>query len=330
MKNLALVLLFAGLQAFPALHAQDAPLWLVRRTAAYPPEQYVSGTGEGRTAEEAREKAVAQISRFFNTKVADTRQLLYSYNEALAGAGTETASLRQNTVINSEAEFFGVEFAGPFTDRTGVVHALAYIDRAKALGVYDGRIQANALLIGDLIKRYEHSGDPKAVVRRLEEAKRLALVTAEYADMAILLDSAVSPRYAELPAVASRIDGMIEANQKRFTASISLNDEAARPLAHKTAELLRRAGFLVSGQEGVYAVFINFEPHPGQTKNYRTVEPTLVVTVESGDGTPLAAYTKKYPLFRHLTCGEALSRALRNIEQDLSGEFFALLKGIGK
>jgi hypothetical protein len=327
-KQILLALLLAGFAS--AASAQEAPLWLTRRAAAYPPDLYVTGVGEGSTSAEAREKALAQISLFFRTKVADTRQLLYSYNDALAGAGMENTRLNQNTRVMSEAEFFGVEFAETFTDSRGVVHALALIDREEAGRVYEGRIQANALLVGDLIRRYENSGHPKEAVKRLREARRFSAVIVDYADMAILLNSAAAPRYDELPAVASRIDGMIEANEKRFTASISLNNEEARPLALKTAELLGRSGFLVTDSRGVYTVFISFEPRENATGNYRTVEPELFITMESGDGAVLLSYTKKYPVFRHLSRGEALSRALRNIEQDLGGDFFKLLKEIGE
>jgi hypothetical protein len=328
MKKRIITGLLLALAAIAA-YAQEAPRWLLRRTAVYPPEQYVSGVGEGRTAEEARDRALAQIARFFDTRVEDTQRLIYSYNEALAGV-TERTQAGQDTVVRSQADFFGVEFAEAYTDGGGTVHALAYFDREKALGVYDGRIQANALLIGDLIKRYENSGNPKEAVRHLEEAKWFALLTAEYADMAVLLDSRVSPRYDELPAVASRIDGMIEANKRRYTATVTLNDEAARPRAHKTAELLRRAGFMVTEAGGVYAVFINFQPNEGSTKNYRTVEPALTIRVESGSGDPLVMYTKKYAVFRHITESEALARALRNIEQDLGGEFYKRLREIGQ
>jgi hypothetical protein len=40
--------------------------------------------------------------------------------------------------------------------------------------------------------------------------------------------------------------------------------------------------------------------------------------------------TKKYPLFRHVTQEEALARALRNIEQDLAGEFAGAVRRIGE
>jgi hypothetical protein len=319
MKKVIAGMLFFGLLCVFALSAQDAPLWLTRRGAVYPPEQYVAGVGEGGTAEEARTRALAQIAQFFQTKVGDTRTLLYTYNDALAVAEHTQAS--QNTVISSEAEFFGVEFADLYLDKTGGYHALAYIDREEAGKKYEARIQANALALGELIKRYENSPNPRLAVKRLREARRLAVATAEYADMAILLNSEAGPRYTVLPAIVTSIDSAIETNERRFTASISLNDESAASVALKTAEILRRGGFLLADSGGVYTVFINFAANENTTKNYHTVEPVLGIIIEAQDGTPLVTYTKKYPLFRHVTREEALARALRNIEQDLDGEF---------
>jgi hypothetical protein len=139
--------------------------------------------------------------------------------------------------------------------------------------------------------------------------------------MAVLLNSDARSSYVFLPAIVTSIDTTIEANQKRLTATISLNDETARTVALKTAEILRHEGFLLADTGGVYTVFINFEANETTTKNYHTVEPVLDIIIEAQDGTPLVTYRKKYPLFRHVTLKEALDRAFRNIEQDLGGEF---------
>jgi hypothetical protein len=308
------------ISAAGAAFAQDAPAWLTRRGAVYPPERYVSGVGEGGTADEARTRALARIAQFFQTKVGDTRTLLYTYNDAL-GAAAEHTQTSQNTVISSEADFFGVEFADVYRDGTGVYHALASIDREEAGKKYDARIQANALALGELLRRYGNTANPRSALPKLRGARRLAEATAGYADMAVLLNSAAGSRYTALPAIVTGIDGAIEANEKRLTVSISLNDESARSVALKAAEILRRDGFLLADTGGVYTVFITFQANGNETKNYRTVEPVLDITLEAQDGTPLLTYQKKYPLFRHVTGEEALQRALRNIEQDLAGEF---------
>ena len=321
--------IFGGLLLIAsAAFGQDAPLWLAKRGVVYPPEQYLAGVGQGRTAEEAQTKALAQIAQFFKTKVEDTRTLLHTYNGALAAA--ENIQTTQNTVINSEADFFGVEFAGLYLDTSGVYHALAAIDREEAVKKYDARIQANALVLRELTQRYTNIPNPRLAISKLREARTLAAATANYADMAVLLNNAVSSSYAALPAIVAGIDGAIEANEKRLTATISLNDESARPLALKTAEILRRDGFLLVDSGGVYTLAINFRANENTTRNYCTLEPVLDILLEAQDGTPLVTYRKKYPLFRHITREEALQRALRNIEQDLEGEFAGEVRKIGE
>jgi hypothetical protein len=94
-----------------SVHTQEPPRWLIQRNLVYPPEQYITGAGEGRSLEEAQERAVAQISLFFKTTVRDSRQMLANYNQALSGEVQKTTAFAQNTVIESETDFFGVEFA---------------------------------------------------------------------------------------------------------------------------------------------------------------------------------------------------------------------------
>ncbi|MDR0719027.1 MAG: LPP20 family lipoprotein [Treponema sp.] len=90
--------------------AQEAPRWVTRQAMVYPPDQYLTGTGEGRSEEDARMRALAQISRFFRTSVDDTQELLYSYNKTISGSKENTA-VSQKSTVSSEADFFGVRFA---------------------------------------------------------------------------------------------------------------------------------------------------------------------------------------------------------------------------
>jgi hypothetical protein len=192
-----------------AAFSQEAPRWLTQRGLVYPPDMYIVGVGEGRSRDEAEERAVAQISLFFKTTVNDSRSLLYSYNEAM-GNSVESTSLNQSTLISSEVEFFGVKFAENYTDSRRIVHALAYLDREEVLRVYDTRIQGNMLLLTGLLQRYEHGANPYAALQKLKGAKSIADITGGYADMATLVNSAAASRYASVPALVSRLDRAIE------------------------------------------------------------------------------------------------------------------------
>lgn len=317
-----LLLLFIGAPLTAAM-AQEPPRWLNRQEAVYPSAAYIVGTGAGRTRAEAEDQALAQISRFFSAKVSDSTELLYRYNEVL-GVESETSAFSQTTRISSQAEFFGVEFAESYTDRNGVIHALACIDRGEAVKVYAARIRSNSLLLGDLIDSYERGDNPFAAVRKLRRAKSgVADLLVKYADMAALMSPQSAGQFASLPALISRLDRAIADNQARLTLSVALNDERARSVALTLGEMLRQEGFLITDTGGVYTASIHIEWGEGATANYRTVRPRLDFTLGLRNGGTLARYQKEYAAFRHITAEEALNRALRAIEQDLGGMFSA-------
>ena len=308
---------------FPfAAFSQEPPRWLTQRQLVYPPEMYITGVGEGRTREEAEDRAVTHISLFFKTSVNDSRNLLYNYNDAL-GKSVESTSLSQSTRISSEAEFFGVAFTEPYTDRNRTVHALAYIDREEALRVYDARIQRDMLLLNAMLERYEHSPNPFAAVRKLQSAKSIAELAGGYIEMATLIHSGSASRYASFSSITARLDRAIESNQRRLTVNVFINDDRAKSLAVKIAEILRREGFVPAESGGEYTVNIHIELNENTTKNYQTVQPSLDISFRLRNGETASRYQKEYAVFRHLTMEEALGRALRNIEQDISGNFSA-------
>jgi hypothetical protein len=110
---------------------------------------------------------------------------------------------------------------------------------------------------------------------------------------------------------------------------ISRNESG--PLAGKVAEIMEGSGLMVVDGGGAYRAVISITMNEEKTANYYTLQPLLTITVELGrDGTPLVTYTKKYPLFRHVTRDEAYNRAYRNIEQDLSDNFTAQIRSLGK
>jgi hypothetical protein len=113
------------------------------------------------------------------------------------------------------------------------------------------------------------------------------------------------------------------------TVRITGEGEDSRPLFGKVGELFQAQGLLVATQGGAYLALVSLDMQENRTANYYTVQPVLSITVElERDGTPLMAYRRNYPLFRHVTREEAYARAYRNIEQDLSDNFAAQIRSL--
>jgi hypothetical protein len=323
-KNLFFPLFFLAVTAF-----SQEPRWFANPGLVYPPETYITGVGGGRTAEEARDRALMQISLYFNASIQAQTDLQETYRETTQNgrsSSVQNTSVSESISVGSQADFFGVFFEPPYTDRRRTVPVLARINRAEAAAVYDSRIRDCTALATDILNANENGPNPFAALNKLHRTRNIAELASGYADMARLVSGVSASRYTQIPALVSRIDRAIENNRKRLTVSVTLNDERARSLALKTAEILRGEGFLITDAGGEYTVSVNIQFNEGVTQNYHTVRPLVDITISMRDGDTPVRYQKEYAVFRHITQGEALGRALRNIEQDIGGEFSAQLR----
>ncbi|GHV94579.1 hypothetical protein AGMMS50293_08990 [Spirochaetia bacterium] len=310
--------------------AQEAPRWVTRQAMAYPPDQYLTGTGEGRSEEEARMRALAQISRFFQTTVDDTQNMLYSYNQTITGTAENTA-VSQRSVVSSEADFFGVRFAETYFEKGGAVRALAYINREEALEVYDMRTAACLTKVNELLKRYDNNPHPLAAIPRLREARESAVLAEKLAGIAVLINSGAAEHYRGITAIVPRVDAAIDAAKARLTASVTINDERFRSLAHGAATAVKNEGLAIIEKGGVYTLEITVTPNESKAANNYIIQPEVAVILKAQDGSPVASWRKAYDPFRHpQSTDEAVKRGLRNIEQNFNAEFpLELHKALG-
>ena len=313
------------------IFSQSAPRWFTNRDAVYPPSAYITGLGDGRTAEDARSRALVQISMYFNTAIQAQTELLETYQETSRNGKTsssQSTAVSEAALVDTRADFFGVTFEPPYTDRSKTVYVLAKINRSEALAIYNSRIQDTVAQANGILAKNENSANPYAALNRLRAARSIADLAASYAAMAVLIDSASSSRHAAVPALISSIDKAAEDNKKRMTVTITLNEERARSLSVKTAEILRGEGFLVVDSGGTYTAVLDIKLNENKTQNYNTVQPLVDITLKLRNGEPLARFQKDYAVYRHVNLNDALLRALRNIEQDFSEEFIIQLRRI--
>ncbi|MDR1353472.1 MAG: hypothetical protein LBK05_09345, partial [Treponema sp.] len=247
-----------------------------------------------------------------------------------SGSDERTATSQQS-VVTSEADFFGARFAETYFEKNGNVRALAYINREEALEVYDMRIAACLTQVNELLKHYENSPHPLAAIPRLQEARGSAVLAEKLAGIAVLINPDASNHYRGITAILPRVDSAINANRARLTASVSINDERFRSLAHRVAEAVKNEGFAIVGNGGVYTLEITVTPNESKAANNFIVQPEAAIVFKAQDGSPVASWRKAYAAVRHPhSADDAVSRALRTIEQNINAEFpLELHKAIG-
>ena len=91
-----------------------------------------------------------------------------------------------------------------------------------------------------------------------------------------------------------------------------------------------RMGLLPVDTGAAYLALVKLEFSEKRDGNYYIVQPHISISIElERDRTPLVSYAKRYPEFRHSTRNEALQRAYRNIESDLTVNFAEQIKQLG-
>ena len=323
---LLLTFFFPAFAVFP-----QSPRWLANKDAVFPPSSYITGRGEGKTTVEARDRALMQISMYFNTSIHAQSDLLSTYQQTNKDGKitfTEETSLSESALINTRADFFGVIFEAPYTDQTGTVYVLAKINRAEALAVYDSRIQNALAQANDLLAKNETGEDPYASFKKLKAARALADLAGEYASMAVLIDSASASRYTSIRTLKPSIANAIEENKKRMTLTVTLNESRVNTLVLAAARILGEEGFIIVDSGGLYETVLSISLNENQTRNYHTVAPLVDISFGLRNKQPLARFKKEYPVYRHTSLNDVIGRALRNIEQDFKEEFINQLRRI--
>lgn len=109
------------------------PRWMEERDSLFPPDQYLAFEGSGGDAAGARQDALKQMSEYFGVSVSTVSEARTAVSETRQeGVSTETAIEReasQQVQSSSETQLFAVKTTEAWTDETGRVHILAYLDK---------------------------------------------------------------------------------------------------------------------------------------------------------------------------------------------------------
>ena len=318
MRETVLFVLLAALclspLAPPAAAQSAAPSWYFNRTTEYPSQLYISAVGEGKTRAEAEAAAVAGISLFFNTSAVIRNEAIRSFNETVVNKTSslsKSASISENAVIKSEADFLGVRFANPWQDRSrGTWAALAFIDRKEAA---DAERETEALYVCGLLFRAAAAGG----------------LTEEYIKTAVAVDPAAGKRYESHIAKIQEIRAGYRGKRDglRFSVTVQSPENSGR-LERKLNALLEDSGYAVESGGGSYTLSarLSGEETINDVGNFVTPGVTIRLMRE---GKTLFSYTKTYGRSSHrASMSAAYTRALIEIERDLEENFMRELSAL--
>jgi len=229
----AAALLLAALSARPD--------WVDRMPAAFPRERFLTAVGIGEDRATAEARARAGIAAFFESRVAASTQAQEAEGRAAAVEKVEVAGItleartelraatsaaRQEVASVTAKLLEGVEIADAWTGEAGRVHALAVLDRARAVEVLRRRIaEVDAEVAGHAARLAE----PAAPLVRARAAQRIVAASGRRAPLVAdlrLLDPSAEP---EAPAAVR--DARAAAERALAAVGVGVNaagDDAPR------------------------------------------------------------------------------------------------------
>jgi len=109
------------------------PDWVAGKSAKYPDNQYLVGRGQSDTAEDARDRARADLAKTLEVAVSAKSSDVVSFSSGAGGAGKVESQISRSVATRTEQVVRGIQIADTWQDpERKSHHALAVLPRAQA------------------------------------------------------------------------------------------------------------------------------------------------------------------------------------------------------
>ena len=321
-----LVFLFVSCASSPGI--RPAPAWVNSVEAVYPRAQYIAATGYATSRSAAENNALAALASYFGQTIEVERNAISMYQQAVVNGVTDvwvnSAEMR-NEIRTSAAidNLMGVEIREVWFDSRDTYYAVAVMEKARAVRIYNDLINANQSIISNLVDM------TSAVEGSLDGVVRLRLA-AVVADMNIFYRNIL--RLLDAPAAGTVNAGSyyrLEAQNIISTIPINIrvaNDRNGR-IYGAFARCFADWGFDASSANSRYVLNVNIamsQVNLANDQNYFSRIEVSAVLTDTATGTVLLPYnfnTRE----GHTSLIDAENRAIAIAERAINEEFGGLL-----
>ncbi len=326
MKKIILFVFVAIILSNCAVNAKSKkskiPEWLQNPKKVYPDQLYLTAIGEGDTRADAENMATANLSKIFSSKVHSEENVNQRYMELTKSGKTDLTdytSVNKNVKITSNQELFNIQFAQSYTDKNGIVHVLAYINRVQTSDIYQQKIGENAKKVRYFIKKSKNA-EPLKKYAYLSAAMVFAKKNKTLLDQLAIIDKD-SIELLKLGYSLNDLTIMLSDAARNVDFTISVKDETSR-ITPILEDILTDMGFIL-GDNGVLQIEgdVNFYPTNLKRKDgFKFVRYTLNIKVKDNKNNIIVALNEK-GREGHVTVREAKERCIRKIEKKLKKKF---------
>jgi hypothetical protein len=324
---LSLMLFFRSTASAPA-----DPLWTRNPYTVYDRSTYVAAAGHGATRQEAERAALAALTASFGQSIQAELNTMSTYTEAVSRGAVQVSqnSSVQEAIKTSAAldALIGAEIGDVWDGGTGIVYAVAIMDRAKTAILYADLIRSNQRSITDLITMSNTEKNSLDGYSRYQLAAAIADMNRAYANILSLTGNTAGIEPGSLKKGADyRLDA-INITKTIPIAVAVINDRSDR-IRSAFASVLGTAGFRSGGANSRYVlnvtVTLSEAVFTDTARKHARYEVDANLT-DTADGAVLLPFNINGREV-HANLSEAEKRAVAAAEKKIKDSYGQLLSG---
>jgi hypothetical protein len=310
-------------------NSKTKPKWVDSVDSVYNKSQYVAAVGYAASRDMAEKNALANLVAIFGQNIKADQAITNTYNEAVKNgvtAGWTDSIAMQNTIKTSASmdTLVGAEIKEIWQDKKNkVFYAVAVMEKAKTVQLYNEMIKANQYVINNLLAMNQTEKNS------LEGFSRYQFV-AIVADINITYGNVLQVIGSPLPAELAKGDNYrIEAQNiaKAIPVAIVIKNDKSERIQGAFTKVFSDIGFRSGGNNSRFILYVDITISPVDLPN----NTNKFVRIELGaDLTDTSLNTILLPFNinsreGHTTVTEAENRAYMVAERKINEEYKDLL-----
>ena len=304
------------------------PDWIDGQSQYYPSSMYLTGVGYAPDRQSAEDRARAEISKIFHSKIDARTRTYQEYLQTVSGSKTKTTdnvAIEDITRVSTQKVLSGVRIVQVYKQRKPqpLFYALAVLDRSQAKEILQGKIRELDQNINRLVSLSRQETD------KLSRIKYLKASVEEY----ILRDAyntelrIVNPSGQGIPSAVSFTDlkrQLSDTLLRDFFIAVSVKGSRAIEIRQALIEALNQKGFSVLDDLGRASVLargtVEINPIKQESSEWKFVRWKAYFDLVDQQGGAVFGSVKKTGREGHLTVSQAEERAVRKMRKLLAAE----------
>lgn len=318
---------------FPA-SSSKAPEWVLNCENVYPPENFFSAEGTGKSAEEAKNIALTNLSYFFKTSVTSARDVKFkTYLDSSEGHSTlkKEGEVSGSSKIDVSADLNSVEFTQPWRNRkTKEWHCLAFIERESLWKQYEPELCASRNSFMDFFFKAEKAGEPFEKLRLLQIARKQGVDFLEKLSYAEFLSSKLTDeKYSQDIKPFAALPGMIQSIKNQNPVYVHVSQDSGNAVYSAVSQVMSELGFAVvkDRKNAGFDVEVDVSLENYMDADIYVYSPAVQVEF-LGKGGSVYVYSKDCETVKVFTESRGIKRCIQSVTNVLKTDFSQNLKSV--